>query len=79
MNAGIMNGIKVLISIAVIILGCLELLELVPGAIKLAMTLVGLLLLLQGFEHIKERRGLAIFSFCCALFILAVCAVAILG
>lgn len=77
MNQVFMKALKILVSLAVIIAACLELLDIAPGAIKVAMPLVGLLLLLQGVEHINNRRWLAILSFCCALFIFVISTVAI--
>lgn len=79
MKPSAMKAVQIFISLAVVISACLELLEIIPGAIRFSTPLVGVLLLLQGIDLLNERRGLAIFSFCCALFIFVVSLVVIFG
>ena len=72
----VMIAVRMIASIGVIVLALLQLFGVWEQAINVTTPLMGVVLLVQSIQEWKQRRGVAIFSLCAALFVLA-CAIVV--
>lgn len=72
----VMIIVRIVASIGVVVFASLQLLGVWDKAINLAAPLVGIVLLAQSVQEWKQRRGVAIFGLCAALFIFG-CAIVV--
>ena len=75
----ILKVIKIILSIFIIIFCILQLTDIIPYSIDIAMPLLGLLMFIQGLENYKDNKKLSIFSFLVGLFIFVVTFIKILS
>ncbi len=65
----VMIMVRIIASIAVIVLASLQLLGVWEQAINLVAPLMGVVLIIQSIQEWKQHRGVAILGLCAALFI----------
>ena len=65
----VLHVVRILLSIAIVVLASLQLLGILESAIDFAVPLLGAYLFILSLQEWKQKRGSAILSICIAVFI----------